>query len=351
MLAVNPEDIQLKFEGAPVTRLDGAPAEAVIASLTALQRMILIIGMRSEGRPLGQRVKPTAKVKREYTLICRAPRPGSHIQPFNVASEAGLYTSSAAVAREKLLGALKAFDSGDEEVVNRALPNARERWFMADAASGLLPPEHSNLQVTVRAGSYGPFSFKAERARAIIQRYRAGAPPDAEAEEIVGKLRAIDYGQTILTIKPTNNRAVRVDYPLKLEPWLQTNVRRRVRMVGDPNINHVGDITGFRRIKSISELEPTLKPVEGFNSEGKFLKAVKPLSIPITFDYEDRLFTFQDEGLGIDAYSEEYAALRENVLEELDVLWRNYAIAPDVELAADALAVKSALTARFKGDK
>ena len=52
-------DLELKFDGVPVQRLHGAPAEAVISSLNALQRMIYIIGMRAEGRALSERLKPT----------------------------------------------------------------------------------------------------------------------------------------------------------------------------------------------------------------------------------------------------------------------------------------------------
>jgi hypothetical protein len=343
-----PEDIQLKFDGEAIKRLDGAPADAVVSSLNALQRMVLIIGMRSEGRVLGQRLKPTAKVAREYSVICRAPQEGSHVQPFNIASRSGLFTPAAAVARDKLLKTLKALDSGEEEVLQRTIPNARERWFMANAASGLLPPKDSGFEITVRPGSHGPFSFKAARARPLIERFCSGDPPAAEEEEFVGKLWAIDYGQTIFTIRPSGRRSVRVGYPLKIEPWLQANVRRRVILVGDPKINRAGDIVAFEAVKTLAELEPTLAPIDTFESGGTVIRATRPLPIPMTLEWDDRIFTFKDQVLGIDVYAESYDALRLSVLEELDVLWRNYALAPERDLDNDAMAVKAALLNRFK---
>jgi len=343
-----PEDIQLKFDGNTVKRIDGAPAEAVINSLNALQRMIFIIGMRSEGRQLGQRLKPTAKIKREYAVVCRAPQAGSHIQPFNIASQAGAFTPAAVSARQKLLQTLKAFDSGDEAVIEKVLPNARERWFMAEAASGLLPHKDSDLQVTVRAGSHGPFNFKADRARLLIQRYKSGPPPKPEAEETVGKLQSIDYQRTIMTVKPSNSRAVRLDYPLPIEAWLQQNVRRRIRLVGDPNINNAGDITGYSKIDLISEIEPTLPPIEHFKCKNDDVCAFKPLHIPVTYNKEEGFYTFQDDILGIDAFSGSYATLREAVIEDLDMLWRNYAMEVDARLAPDGLALKAALIQRFR---
>lgn len=348
LVADKPEDIQLKFDGEPVKQLDGAPADAVISSLQALQRMVYIIGMRSEGRNLSERLKPTAKVKREYAIVCRAPKHGSHIQPFNVASQAGAFTPAAVAAREKLLKTLKAFDSGEEEAVELALPNARERWFMAKAALGLLPPEDSGLEVTVRAGSRGPFNFKADRARALLAKYDTAEPPEVDEEIVAGKLQAIDFTRTILTVKPSHDPAIRLDYPLPLEEWLKANVRKRLRFTGRPKINQKGDVSSFKQIDSVTELEPSLAPVEEFKVDNHTIKANRPLSIPVTVEWDERLFIFQDRSIGVDAYASSYGELRQSVLDELGVLWRNYALAQDSELDDEAQAVKRALLSRFK---
>jgi hypothetical protein len=348
VVAEEPIDIQLKFGGEPVKRLDGAPADAVISSLTALQRMVYIIGMRSEGRRLSERVKPTAKVKREYAIVCRSPRHGSHIQPFNVASQAGAFTPAAVAAREKLLKVLKAFDSGNEELVENILPNARERWFIAKAAVGLLPPEDSGLKVAVRAGSRGPFNFTAERARPLLTKYEKGSPPEVDEEVVTGKLRAIDYGQTIVTIKPGNDPALRMDYPHALEEWLQANVRRRLQFTGRPKFNQKGDVSSFKEVYTVTEVEPTLEPIDEFKAGEQLVRAVRPLAIPVTVDWPDRVFSYSDVTLGIHAYALSYSELRQSVLEELDVLWRQYALAPEDELDSEAQLVKAAMLARFR---
>lgn len=341
-------DIQLKFDGDPIKKLRGAPAEAVIASLNALQRMVHIIGMRAEGRGLGQRLKPTAKVKREYAVICRAPQFGSHLQPIDIASQSGAHTSATAVARGKLLAALKAFDSGEDDKIVAALPDARERWFLADAAKGLIPDPNSGLRVTLRDGKMGRFAFSADRARDAIERFRAGPVPEADEEEIVGKVQSINFTQTLLVIKPSASRAVRMDYPLQLEPMLEHNKRERLRLLGRPKLNNAGDITSFTELTSIGEVESRLDPIVEFTSGGQRVGSSRPLSIPATFDYESRLFIFTDPSLGIDAYSDQYDTLRDVVLEELDVVWRNYAMAPASELAPDALLLKKALLTRFR---
>jgi hypothetical protein len=341
------QDIQLKFYGPTIDKLGGAPADAVISSLWALQRLVYIIGMKSEGRAFGQRMKPSAKVRRDYAVVCRPAEVGSHIQPLQIANRAGAFTPAAVVAREQLLHALKAFDSGEANVVERAIPNARERWFMADAAAGLLPEADSGIDVTVRAGSFGPFSFKADRARQTIERFRSGKPPQPEKETVVGKLKAVDYALTVVTIQPVGARGVRIGYPLQIESFLQANVRRRVSLFGDPQVNAAGNVVGFENLINLTEIEPSLPAIEYFDSGGRKVAARRPLPILVAYDFEDRCFVSQDDDLGIDAYSDSYSDIRSNILEELDVLWRNYALAPDDELASDALLAKRALLHRF----
>ena len=343
----SPTELQLKFDGVPITQMGGAPADAVISSLSALQRMIHLIGMKSEGRVFGQRVKPSARVRREFSIVCHAPKSGSHIQPLTL-GPAGSASAAAIAARTKLLDTLKAFDSGDADILERTIPNARERWFLADAAAGLLPQKESGIEVTLRAGTRGPFAFKADRARALIEIARSGSPPQPERETIVGKIKAIDYSRTSLILQPAGRRSVRIDYPLSIEPFLQANVRRRVSILGDPEVNLVGDVVSFRAVMTCTELESSLPPIEEFRSQGVNVVAHRPILMHASYDFEDRCFVYQNEDLGIDAYSSKYEDLRASVLEELDVLWRNYALAPDEELAPDAMAVKRNLLHRFR---
>jgi hypothetical protein len=340
-------DLELKFDGPPVKALHGAPAEAVIASLSAIQRMVYIIGMCAEGRALSERLKPTSKVKREYAIICRTPLRGSHIQPFAVASQSGENSNHSLVAREKLLATLRAFDSGEEERLEAVIPNARERWFLAKAATGLLPAEGSELEVTIRAGSRGQFAFKADRARTLLGTYDTPRPPVVDEETVFGKLRAIDYQQTIMTIKPGQDPALRMDYPLPLESWLQANVRKRLKISGRPKINARGDVSSFDEIYSVVELEPHLESIDRFESEGKRYGTNRPLSLPVTVHWADRLFGFADAKLGIDVVVSDITKLRSEILSEIEMIWRQYAQADDHELDEDALNVKHSLLSRF----
>ena len=332
-------DIQLKFDGAPIEQQKGAPADVVVAALTALQRMVHLIGMRDEGREFGQRAKPSAKVRREFAVICKPAQPGSHVQPFDVGPLNGQLASSA-IARDQLLRILKAFDSGDAASVESTIPDARERWFIADAASGLIPSDESGIQVTIRPGTRGPFSFKADRAKVLVERFKSGKPPLGGVKKVFGKVHGIDYTNSLVVLKPSGARIFRVHYPVALEQMMQTNGRKKISILGLPDLNAAGDVIDFKRVDAFSETEGALESIATFKSGDANLVAARPLRVLASYDMEDKLFVFQEASLGIDVWSDKYDTLREATLQELSMLWRNYALASDGDLDAEAVAVK-----------
>lgn len=341
------EDIELKFDGDLVRRLHGAPAEAVLASLGALQRMLLIIGMGFEGKDLGQRLKPSAKVKREYALICKAPKEGSYIQPFSVSSQAGNSTPSSINARLKLVRTLKAFSSGDEDNLRRVVPSARERKFLAEAARGLIPDQYENLHVRIRVGASGRYSFKSEAAQSLIESYSSSQPIEDSREEIYGRLKVIDFGQALATVRTSSNNTVKFGYNLRIEEWIKANVRKNISIFGEAIHNSSGKIKEFKKVEKISELEATLDPIEFFYCGGVKIKANMAIRPRISYVIDDGLFYFHDEHLDIDVYSESYQDIRSCIIDELQMLWVNYAMAPDSELADDAIVLKNELISRF----
>ena len=341
-------DIQLKFEGEPITALGGAPAEMVVNALLALQRMAYLIGMKNEGRAFGQRAKPSANVRREFAIVCRQPVEGSHVQPFTVGSRTGDFSAESVHARQSLLSILHAFDSGNEASVNEAIPDPRERWFLAEAASGLLPDEQSGVQISIRSGAAGVFAFKADRARTLIGSLRSGGPPKPGLQKILFKVRGIEFLNHAAVLQPSDGRIMRLPYLPVLEPLFQANARKRVLVAGEPSVNSAGYITGFDTIESIGEFGPTAQDLHEFQSGNQLIRTNESIKLAASFEYDDKLFVFQDEKLGIDAWAHEYRDLRQAVMEELDVLWRNYACAPDEDLAKDALKIKKALNKRFE---
>lgn len=341
------KEVELKFDGSPVRALGGAPADLVANSLWALQRMAHLLAMTREGQRFGSRANPNSKVRHNYVVVCHAPKPGSHIQPWVISSAGAAQGGSAAVVQEQLLSALRAFDSGNDKALAEAVPNARQRWLLADAAIALLPADDDiHLSMSLRGGC--DVFFKADRARAAIERTKAGKLPEIDVDEIVGKIKAIDFSTTTLTLKPARGPQVKVPYPLPIEDFIKRNIRKRLSVRGLPDINSSGEIVSFSKIETITEVEFSVDKIVKFEVGGEPVKAKNPYGYFVGYDFQSRLFFVRDSDLGVDVFTESFEDVEREVQIDLDVLWRTYAVASDSSLTPDALALKSALQAKFR---
>ncbi len=80
-----------------------------------------------------------------------------------------------------------------------------------------------------------------------------------------------------------------------------------------------------------------------FTSGGVTLDFRQPLSLTPTLEESERYLCLRDKDLGIDVFAMTRERLQANLLEQLDLLWREYATAADDELSAEALSLKQAL--------
>jgi len=98
-------------------------------------------------------------------------------------------------------------------------------------------------------------------------------------EEVIGKLKAINFTHAQITIQPSQGRQIRVSYSLRLEPLLQRNSRKRFRLAGAPEVNGAGDIIGFSKLSYIVEVEPSLPKIESFDAGGLTILARTHMAI------------------------------------------------------------------------
>lgn len=78
------------------------------------------------------------------------------------------------------------------------------------------------------------------------------------------------------------------------------------------------------------------------------LVPVPPLEVCAMLDEEWGEWEFQDEKLGIDAHGKNEDEMKDFIQNEMDVLWRNYAMAGDAALDPGAIELKNALRQRFR---
>ncbi len=161
---------------------------------------------------------------------------------------------------------------------------------------------------------------------------------------VTGKLVKIDFGARAITLLyPVTQRELVCYYDPSIEERLLQNRRELVQVIGTVVLD---DQDNPKQITGVVEiLDVDLSPFElsEFRYSGYRLKFHTPLEIIPTLDESQQVFCLEYSELGIDVYASTREELDFLLEAEIDVLWRNYALADDKELTPDAQELKDRL--------
>lgn len=88
--------------------------------------------------------------------------------------------------------------------------------------------------------------------------------------------------------------------------------------------------------------------ITNFISGAHHLKAKEPLVFEVLYDEDAELYFLRDNPLGIQLSAGNHSELLNDIFEELDVLWRNYALEEDDKLTPAARELKRDLLEAFE---
>lgn len=340
---------ELKFEGEIVEALGGAPAIVVAAALNGVQRLVHLIGMRHEGRTLDRRARPPATVQERYVVLCQGPRAGSHVEPFRIApTVSGLVAVQAAgLASTELSNFLDALERRHFADVAAVVPDPTYRRFMLAAVIAMAPAPGSGVTLDVLSDGGGR-RFRTEPARAFVSGLLRAAPSVDEDAMLIGRLDEIDFAARRMTLlELSTRRKLTCVYDEVVESMLLENPRELIQVFGTVVLDHQSRPESIQDVRLVQAVDRSPFRIEQFRS-GNWVIAAEPLlELSVSFDAETQMLTAINAELGIDAFGETREALACALYDELDVLWRFYAQAPEADLAEDAVALKRRLLARF----
>jgi hypothetical protein len=118
-------------------------------------------------------------------------------------------------------------------------------------------------------------------------------------------------------------------------------------ITGRPHYNERGDISTFDEIYTVSEVESHLPPIESFRSGDRIVRAKPPIRFKVDVDWPHRLFVIREPALGVHVETPDYDSVLLELAQELDVVWRNYALADENSLDEEARKLKHELRSRF----
>lgn len=347
-----PEDIpdgrrfDLRYTGSGLDGLQTVPAAVLAEALEALQRMVHLLAMRAEGRALNRRARPSADIQQRFPVHCFPPVEGSYLSPTFIAGETIDLLGDGERDRiaQELTFVLEAANSGDPEVLDRAVPDPTYRRFMYQALEDLSPPASSGLELEVQRS--GQSLFIASRARPAV--IRKAIETAQSRGFVIGRLHEIDFaGQRFGLYHQPSERLLTCTYDAGGEAMLLEHPLDLIQVEGVLERDEDGKLIRVVQVDAVIEVELSPLTLESLSLNGLALRANRPIKFEVELDPDDQLFVARSDELHLHAFAETREELEHAIYDELVVLWREYALADDETLTAEARELKRSLLELF----
>ena len=331
---------------------DGAPeahrvASSVLVSiLENSQRAFELIGLYLEGRPVKERATVPAAIRRRFQLVCNLPHPGSFAVPIAVEDLSG--GLSFLEPREKALEIFKRLTVGifarDQQAILNALPDQRLLRRVLEAIKGMAPRADAKWRLRLSDASDLLFAEFNLNTIPFIQETIVPQEEREASRIVTGELKSIDFtARKFVIIYPPTNHELDCIYEDAVEDLLIENRRDLVQVTGRVLLDDTGQPKQIIDVNDIRDVDLSPMVVERVRYGDLSLRATVPVLLEPIMDASKQLLCVERADLGIDAF----APTREDLLAELNeqvaMLWREYALADDEILDAEAHHLKRAL--------
>ncbi len=338
--------LQFRFSR-PADARPAVPASVLIQTLEGAQRAIWLIALSKEQKDIKCRARIPAEIVQRYQLKCEVPQPGSYLLPAFVESvQPQLATmdevNNVLATFEGVAGALQ---SQKRDLVANFLPDTAIRKRVVDAFQQLAPKPGSGWRLDLsRNGTTVRMDDNWQR---LVRKMYTSTEAEPDRETVTGELIEINFADRQITILPIgSNRQLRVTYQDAMEDLLLENRRSAIQITGRVSRDENGEIKNMFDLESIGALDLSPLEVNEVEHEGLRLRFKEAVRLqPHLNDDNPQFVSVEDSSLGLDAFAGTVSDLLDEVAEDLVVVWKHYAMAPDETLSPKALELKHRLLA------
>ncbi len=340
---------ELHLEGG---RADGhsVPVDMLVQVLRNTQRAFELIGFEIEGREIKERARLPAETMRKFELACEIPIDGSYAVPMTVGNTSvDLYApDQIGRAWNKFKTLVVAVSSRNTPGIRETLPDSRLREKVLEYIRGMAPSPGTDWKLGLYDSKKQKFATFDDEVPTFINELTISKQQREESQTITGELQSIYFRERKLEIiYPPKDRLLDCYYDESIEDLLYENRRQMIQVTGRVIVDDLGMPKKIVDVTNIQDLDMNDFEVKRVKSEGIFLSAKNKIIIKPFLDESKQLICLDDEEIGICVYAE----TREKLLEELNaqiiMLWREYVLAPETDLSADAIILRHALLATF----
>jgi hypothetical protein len=329
------------------------PAEVLIHVLQHLQQSVFLIAMDNEGVSISQRARPTADIRKTYTLRCSVPISGSYALPMVLGDPTGNMFASEKITSvaETLESSLDAVASGATAEFNKLFRSTDCRNKVAEAIKALLPKPGEQWKVGFSRAVLTIPRPEIILSAAIHKRIQELIRPiesEVVPQTVNGYLHAMDFAKHSITIQhPETQKQLECYYDESLEIALVENRRELVQVTGTVVLDVEGGIKEIIAVESIEAVDMSDFVIDSIPYLNGMLKSKVSLVFTPTLNDSKQLLCIENGDLGIDVFASTREQLFEELQEQIGALWLEYALEVDEKLTPSALELKRHLFAAF----
>ncbi len=342
------EQLTLRFYERERPSTNSVAAAALAQSLDALQRIILLLAMRSEGRAPGRRVRPSADIQARYRLICDLPEKGSYISPVRIEGEGGLLDQSEISGiMAQVFGVMEAVGNSDEAEFEKALPDDTWRRFILDALERFAPARATGFELEISRGTTA--LMDTVKARPFVERLIRAPSRQKARGVVVGEFKRIDFMKREITVRhQQTSRDLTCIYQDHVEDSLLEHPRDTLLVFGTVTRNAENEPVSIEDVDRIEPVNLGTIAIAKVLIDNNAIEPKEELSASVTFDETDALFIAEIPSLNVTVHADSREMLEEAVHDELSLLWKRYAKAEDTKLTPAAQTLKGRMLAAFQ---
>jgi hypothetical protein len=338
--------LQFRFSRAADAK-PAVPASVLIQTLEGAQRAIWLIALAKEQKDIKSRARIPAEIEQRYQLKCEVPHSGSYLLPTFVESVQPQLATIDQVndvlgTFEGIAGALQ---SQQRDKVADYLPDTAIRKRVVDAFQQLAPKPGSGWRLDLsRNGTTVRMDDNWQR---LVRKMYASTETEPDRETVNGELIEINFADRQITILPIgSNRQLKVTYQDAMEDLLLENRKSTIQITGRVSRDENGDVKNMFDLESIGTLDLSPLEVNEVEHDGLRLRFKETVRLqPRLNDENPQFVSIEEPRLGLDAFAGTVSDLLDEVAEDLVVVWKHYAQAPDTTLSPKALELKHRLLA------
>jgi hypothetical protein len=323
------------------------PASVLIQTLEGAQRAIWLIALAKEQKDIKSRARIPSEIEQRYQLKCEVPQPGSYVLPAFVESVQPQLATIDQVNEvlSTFEGVAAALQSQQRDVVASYLPDTAIRKRVVDAFQQLAPKPGSGWRLDLSRN--GTTVRMDDHWQRLVRKMYTPTEIEPDRETVNGELIEINFADRQITVLPIgSNRQLKVTYQDPMEDLLLENRKSTIQITGRVSRDENGEIKNMFDLESIGPLDLSPLEVSEVEFEGVRLRFKETMRLqPRLNDDNPQFVSVEEPRLGLDAFAGTVSDLLDEVAEDLVVVWKHYAKAPDSDLSPKALDLKYRLLA------